>query len=361
MTEMNMHSVKSEEFQTISRQCWRVKSKPDDFRVVEVLFPSRQLASSGGHTAIVVTKTYLTTFQAVEILAHHTNTSVQDWQHAGLKDEDGVTTQTVIFKGVLSFGQILAIQSKIQASLKNEQSLCLEYAGICDQALSPGSLLGNAFSIVLNDVSPEEQQWILRNEKRTISFVNYYDSQRFGFPGYPKHSHTIGQLLNEEQYQRALELYHISCPPDQQEQMHAGQSDLDFFNRLALHRKVFYLSSWQSSVWNSTLGKLLVNTPRSQVVEFPVDGLNFLFSDHATLLLLAESSPLLPYVGFRAKGTDLVRINNYRATTCSTNYSVIDQAQSSIRIAFFLPVGSYATMFLKQLCLLCRRELMDSL
>jgi tRNA pseudouridine13 synthase len=324
-------------------------------------FPRNSCRLSGGHTAIVVTKAYLTTFQAVELLAHHTSTSVQDWQHAGLKDEDGVTTQTVIFKGVLSFGQLLEIQSQIQASLKNEQSLCLEYAGICNQALSPGSLLGNAFSVVLNDVSPEEQQWIRKNEKRTIPFVNYYDSQRFGFPGYPKHSHTIGHLLNEEQYQRALELYQISCPPDQQEQMHAEQSDLDFFNRLALHRKAFYLSSWQSSVWNSTVGKLLINTPKSQVAEFPVDGLNYLFSDHATLLLLAENSPLLPYVGFRAKGTDIVRITNYRATTCSTNYSVIEQAQSSIRIAFFLPVGSYATMLLKQLCLLCRRELMDSL
>jgi tRNA(Glu) U13 pseudouridine synthase TruD len=73
---MNMYSVRPDEFQTRSRHLWTVKSKPDDFRVVEVLFPSKQLASSGGHTAIVVTKTYLTTFQAVELLAHHTSTSV---------------------------------------------------------------------------------------------------------------------------------------------------------------------------------------------------------------------------------------------------------------------------------------------
>lgn len=345
----------------MSRQFWKVKAKPDDFRVVEVLFPSRPSALVGGHTAIIVTKAYLTTFQAVELLAHHTSTSVQDWQYAGLKDEDGVTTQTVIFKDVLSFEQVLAIQSKIRAALKNEQSVSLEYAGICDQVLSPGSLLGNAFSILLSDVSPEEQQWIRRNAKRTISFINYYDSQRFGFPGYPKHSHEIGHLLNEEKYQEALKLYLISCPPDQQEQMDVGQSALDFFDCFAPHRKAFYLSSWQSSVWNSTLGKLLIDTPRSQVVEFPVDGVNFHFADHATILLLAESSPLLPYVGFRAKGAEIVPINNYRATTCSTNYSVIDQDQSSIRIAFFLPVGSYATMFLKQLCLLCRRELTDSL
>ncbi len=188
MAALDMHSVNHEKPLTGSREPWTVKSKPEDFRVVEVLFPSKQSSSSGEHTAILVTKINLTTFQAVEVLAHHTNTSVQQWQHAGLKDEDGVTTQTIIFKGTLSFEEVVGIQSRIQASLKNRQSICLEYAGLCDQGLSPGSLLGNAFSIMINDVSHEEQLWIRRNEKRTISFINYYDSQRFGFPGHPKHS-----------------------------------------------------------------------------------------------------------------------------------------------------------------------------
>jgi tRNA pseudouridine13 synthase len=361
MTALDMYSVNHENSLAESRQSWTVKSKPEDFRVVEVLFPSKQAPSSGEHTAILVTKINLTTFQAVEVLAHHTNTSVQQWQHAGLKDEDGVTTQTIIFKGTLSFDELVGIQSRIQASLKKGQSISLEYSGLCDQSLTPGSLLGNAFSITINDVSHEEQLWIRQNQKRTISFINYYDSQRFGFPGHPKHSHTIGQLLNEEDYQRAFELYRISCPSDQQEQRSPGQSAQDFFDRFAPHRKAFYLSSWKSSVWNSTVGSLLTTVSGSHIVEHPVDELNFQFADHATILLLAESSPMLPYVGFRAKGSDIVRINGNRATTCSTNYSVIDQDQRSIRIAFFLPVGSYATMFLKQLCLLCRAELMTSL
>ena len=114
---------------------WRVKASPDDFRVVEVLFPSGRFSSLGRYTAVTLKKSHLTTFQAIELLAHHTNSAVQDWQHAGLKDEDGYTTQTVLFKGDLSSVQILALQSEIEKSLSNEQSMALEHAGACDQSL----------------------------------------------------------------------------------------------------------------------------------------------------------------------------------------------------------------------------------
>jgi tRNA pseudouridine13 synthase len=356
-----MHSFKLKGPLTAEEQFWRIKSQVDDFRVVEVLFPFKHCAPFESHTAITLKKTNLTTFQAVELLARHTSTSIQDWQYAGLKDEDGLTTQTLIFNGTMSVEQVLATQSKSQESLQDKQSIFLEYAGTCDQSLEPGSLLGNAFSILLNDVSPEEHAWIRRNEKRTLSFVNYYDSQRFGFPGHPKHSHTIGRLLNEGQFQDAYELYYVGCPSAQQEQLIDGQSHADFFHHLAPHRKAFYLSSWQSSAWNAALGQLLSDTGHPHIVEVELEGLNFRFTEHATIPLLGERHPLLPYVGFRAKGKEIVRVNKNRTTICSTNYSVVEQDLNSIRVAFFLPAGSYATMFLKQLYVFCRLDLADSI
>ena len=146
----------------------RIKSKPQDFRVWELL-KDGYVGEAGKFRIYRVTKKKLTTLEAATELATSTGVKSSEIGLAGMKDRQGVTTQFMSVRG----GRPVRFQSP---------SLKVETVGFAKHALSSKDSIGNGFEIALRGVSPEEHSEIQREipSVREHGVPNYFGEQRFG-------------------------------------------------------------------------------------------------------------------------------------------------------------------------------------
>lgn len=146
----------------------RIKSKPQDFRVHELL-DERYVGDRGRFRVYRVTKKKLTSLEAASELALATGVRSSDVGMAGMKDRQGVTTQFMSVRG----GRPVSFQT---------QSLKVETVGFATHALSSRDSLGNGFEIALRGVDRAEHDEIEREARdvRAHGVPNYFGEQRFG-------------------------------------------------------------------------------------------------------------------------------------------------------------------------------------
>ncbi len=146
----------------------RIKSKPQDFRVFELL-KDGYIGDKGKFRVYRVTKKKLTTLEAATELAIATGVRSSEIGMAGMKDRQGVTTQFMSVRG----GKPVRFQSP---------SLKVEMAGFAMHALSSRDSIGNGFEIALRGVDPAERAEIERESVyvREHGVPNYFGEQRFG-------------------------------------------------------------------------------------------------------------------------------------------------------------------------------------
>lgn len=70
-------------------------------------------------------------------------------------------------------------------------------------------LHGNVFNIVVRDLSKDTAEKALNfcKKNRFISFVNYYDSQRFGIPCSSFNTYLVGKAIIEGKWEEAFFLF----------------------------------------------------------------------------------------------------------------------------------------------------------
>ncbi len=146
----------------------RLKQQPGDFRVLEVLNEGAT-QGPGEHRVYRVTKTKLTTLEAVERIAREANVPKHSVEIAGLKDRQGVTVQYVSIAG----GPRVGIQ---------ELDLHVEWVADAARPISSDSVRANSFDLVIRGLTLDDLNRFdsAIESVRRDGVPNYFDDQRFG-------------------------------------------------------------------------------------------------------------------------------------------------------------------------------------
>ena len=146
----------------------KLKSKPQDFRVKELLREDI-IKPAGPHRVYRVQKKKITSFEAAADLARILGVTPADVSMAGLKDRQGVTVQHMS----VPRGKDVEIR---QPDLK------IDTVGHCSEPLSPAASLGNSFSIIVRELSARQVTRMRESLPlvRDHGYPNYFDDQRFG-------------------------------------------------------------------------------------------------------------------------------------------------------------------------------------
>ncbi len=142
----------------------KVKGKPEDFRVEEVLSLNPLRGKRGKYRYYRLFKRGMETSEAVNRVARLSQLKPRDVLYGGLKDKNAETVQ------------FIAVKEPLRLKELNEDNLKVEFVGRLDRA--PREVLkGNRFEVVVRGVRdlPPDRLEVLRN----LGLPNYYGEQRF--------------------------------------------------------------------------------------------------------------------------------------------------------------------------------------
>ena len=360
-----------------------IKKIPEDFVVQEVLVWEYSTVYSGQpYMLMYLNKKGWSTLDAVKY--------IEGWfgiggiSTAGQKDSDGITTQKISVPikdlslleclddfnkeaHVISLGDSSSNQSDRDISGKSSSGqsdrdssdesstrgsfINLSLIGYCDEPLRSSHLEGNVFKLRLRNMDPEKASAWLDTKSYSLVFPNYYDKQRFGMPGYKHVTHLIGKALSEKDYKSAYEYVMVSG---------ASEANLPFdgdyekfFDQIDPRVMNMYDSALFSYEFNTRLGDILESGGPVLVIED--EGIEFRMpaEKKALVPLMAADFPEEQLGDFSTKP-----LQNYvpRKLIVSTVINFLDSSEdefypgrSVLTVSFFLPMGAYATMAIKQL------------
>jgi tRNA pseudouridine13 synthase len=311
----------------------RIKAQPADFVVEEI--PLYQPLGEGEHTYFEVEKTGLSTFQAVRRIARALNLHHKRLGYAGLKDAQAVTRQVMSVQGVPP-EKVLALE------LANNKVL---WARRHKNKLKTGHLKGNRFTIRIRDVDANQME----NARRILAVLeergvpNYFGEQRFGRRD---DTHRLGRAIVNGEVEELIRLYlgrpHPEESPliyqarerfeagdwaealalfpsrmsDEREVVRAliksGGSYPEAYSRLPRDKKRFFVSAYQSYLFNHVLDERLDTIDRlfvGDVAFIHAKGAAFLVEDvaaeqpRADRFEISPSGPLYGYKLLVAEGT----------------------------------------------------------
>jgi tRNA pseudouridine13 synthase len=334
-----------------------VKHTPAEFLVREspfVSLPGLETKAEARFTYLELTKSGLTTFEAVAVVAHHFDLPRERILFAGLKDEDGITEQLIALECHVTSAAVAEFNATHEPS--RQASISLRRYGAGDEPLRTGGLTGNSFRIRIRNLSHEAVARLTAVRRYDFHFLNYYDRQRFGLPNAPKTTHLIGKALLDCDYSAALSVLQAACTPESASALrHTGPPE-EFFASMDTRVTSFYKSSYSSFVWNGRLRDLIADLCLSETYEDSQDGIDFLFSRrHAEVLAVLARQPAIEYT--KHYGDGVARVDDgLRSTVVQVQVHChgagSDEAHTAryrCDLSFFLPSGAYATMCVQQL------------
>ncbi len=155
----------------------RIKATFEDFVVEEL--PAYEPSGAGEHVFVRITKTDLTTLEAVKRVARALGCDSREAGFAGMKDRHGVTTQTLSLhapRGVAP--DELASRARGMAI----EGVTVLAATPHGNKLKPGHLAGNRFAITVRDVPRERVDEVEKSlgGVARLGVPNAFGAQRFG-------------------------------------------------------------------------------------------------------------------------------------------------------------------------------------
>lgn len=351
-------SIKLPEFQ--------LKTKNEDFQVTEVyLSPkikSTKTDQKYSHTYLEIQKEGMTTFELLDRLANFFEIPAENTQASGLKDEEAITTQIISVKKMVTPQTQTKFNTTFSDSLP--KSSILKIIGYGNEPVQPRYLHGNKFLITIRNLSDQELNnlKVFLKSNRFFSFINYYDEQRFGIPGSIHNTHIIGKNLLKQDLESAYnELlksgnYEGSIASGVYKTTQSYSKALDVIQS---RKKSFYISSWNSHLWNKSLSNLIEN---NNSVSYAFEYLPLL---HFPEMRTAEL-PVLHQIETHefdfTKNIAIKKIKSrptYITTAVYLRKSMIDninKGKYACTLEFYLPTGCYATMCIKQLFLQANKD-----
>ncbi len=153
-----------------------IRKSPEDFVVREIAaYPP---SGEGDHLFLEITKTDVTTNDAVRRICGALGTDERGAGYAGMKDRRAVTTQTIS----VPFPRDRSAEEAIRLEL---QGITVHSATRHPHKLKPGHLKGNHFTIVLRDLALDSVPGVIEALEaiRDVGVPNAYGPQRFGKEG----------------------------------------------------------------------------------------------------------------------------------------------------------------------------------
>ena len=332
---------------------FNIKTIPEDFLVEECTNINYSIYTNKYAILLLKKKNY-STFDAVQKIKDFFKLLSENISYAGLKDEDGITTQKC---------SILLSESNLNDNtLKKFNSIyCgtssfinLTLIGYCEEPMNIGGLVGNSFKLILRNLSNDLSYKLYDIHKFAIAFPNYYDSQRFGMPNKPHVTHLVGEFLLKKNYKKAYDYYLLGNNIETDKSLSLEDKKI-FFNSLDKRNLSFYLNSYASFQFNTELSKLLMNIDHSSTticdnfeVNMPIN--------QSKLFLYELIGKKLPITRYKIENEKIIEkistrdiiINSYIEFNNPFEDS-LNIGKKAIPVTFLLPSGCYATMLINQL------------
>jgi len=323
-----------------------IKQIPEDFIVEEV---SNRKFSEKPYNYLIYSleKTNWDSFKIISSLAKALNTKTKFIGFAGNKDKIAVTKQFISFYNISKF--------RIDSIKIND--IKLNFVGYSNARINLGDLKGNNFTITVRK---------LKSKSEIPSFLyleNYFDDQRFG----NKHTtHLVGKALVKRDFKKACEIIGLDVKNN------------DYLGALRTEQRRllrFYLSSYQSFIFNNILSKYISSLGECRSISYSLGSLNIsdfiiknfkiplisfdsVFPDEikdiADKVLSEEKIKLDDFI-FREL-TELTVESAYRDAflkiddiKCTFHNDELNKGYFKAVISFFLPKGAYATLLIKKL------------
>lgn len=321
-------------------QAGRLKAEFADFIVKEELgYP---LSNDGEFVAVKIRKTNANTLFVGEKLAEFVGISAKNMSYAGLKDRHAVTEQWFCLhlagKETPDFSQFALDDIEVLEVTRHNRKIRV------------GSLAGNHFELLLRDVVQSENLVHRLEALQALGFPNYFTEQRFGRDG-----------NNLTQAQRW------------------AKGEIKVKDR---KKRSFYLSAARSEIFNLVVADRIQSGLLNEVVENDVmqlAGSNSWFvaqaeelSELNKRLALGDILQTAPLIGENslsqpcsAREQKIVaeqqlllnlmaqeRTNALRRPMlCKPQNFTWQFTDEGLKLAFFLPAGSYATALVRELIL----------
>lgn len=303
---------------------YAIKSCNEDFIVSENL---PLIPPKGGEIKLYhLTKSGVSTFDAIAHITKCFNLPNGSLSYAGLKDEDGVTAQFLTDRS----GSL----PKSKRFILSEGYIELDYLYNTCSMLEPGQVLSNDFEVIIREVNPDKL--VIPSE---FIFLNYYGLQRFGFPDENKDSHLLGKFLLDENYLGLNEYLIQSGGYRLHPYLKSGGK--------CSARVNFLKSSYSSFLWNSRLSDL-VKTQNSGYTEEIIEGMSYCYNRGERL-----APETLTYKSYKVDscGSDVtfLKERNSQVLVRSITHELCETDSIYLKLKFSLPTGSYATVFIDQL------------
>lgn len=265
-----------------------IKVRPEDFLVQEI--PLYAPSGKGEHIYLYVEKTMLSTLQLRDSIARHFRVNRNAVGHAGLKDKHAITQQ------------VISVHTPGKApedfpSFQHDRARVL-WVDLHTNKLARGHLSGNRFSIKVRGVDPtrvmQAQRALTHLSERGCP--NRFGPQRFG---YLLNNHLVGRALILGDHALALDLLlspHAGSPKGQIDAREAYARG-DYEGAAARMHKVFkvehralralargaspeeaigvvdptaagfYISSFQSAIFNQVLNERVIEGTHDTLLE----------------------------------------------------------------------------------------------
>lgn len=317
------------------------KNEIEDFQVKEIIVNNLNLSllEDKKYKNYLLTKKGFSTFDAIDMLAKEIKININEIGYAGLKDEDGITQQSISINSEVKVKDCFLTPLSLYTK---DGFVALKFIGYLKEKIEIGELLGNSFRIVLRNLSKETVEKIYKSKKIPFLFFNYYDTQRFGLPNKRKITHLIGKALLKNNIKKALRYINQN-----------ENKKFEYIDEINPRKLSFYKNSYSSYLWNKELVNL-IEKKGSANKNFYSKGFKFVFIKEQADVAKVYQEEKIEYISYREDNT--IKSSN-RPVILQTLITVppqdnfeddIFKNNYKITIEFFLPSGTYATILLKQ-------------
>ncbi len=293
--------------------------KPEDFVVREIVEPTfLRKFQEGKYALFLVKKRNTTTHEAVRLLA---SLGWRDIGYAGLKDKFSVSWQYMT----------------AAAEPKAYRTGSVEAVPVgMSKKLLMGKLTGNEFVITLHDCAGKENLSSVISELRSNGMPNYFGLQRFGAG---MENHIVGKHVVKREFEKALDVINRSG---------RRYSSLDAVPKGQLK---FFVNAYQSWIFNEALNAYMGSNKKPYFRDAPVFGYKTRLGNSAMDRFVKDICRKERVSGSDFRLSELMLACHGSAREAFVRIADIDYAVgSSVKLAFTLPKGSYATIMLREIC-----------